>query len=70
MRPWFERVASESNIADAVSRFDFSDMEMLGATEASVDFDVLFSAVCEAIRKQGCSIMDSVSKLVAPRPNA
>ena len=70
VRPWFERVASESNIADAVSRFDFSDMEALGATEAGVDFDVLFCAVCEAIKKRGCPTMDAVSRLVVPRPNA
>ena len=70
MRPWFERVASESNIADAVSRFDFGDMELLGATRADIDFELAFRAVRDAINKHGCPTMGDVSELVAPRPHA
>ena len=43
-RSWYARVASHSNIADAPSRMDFSQLETLGSTRFSVNWDLVLAS--------------------------
>ena len=43
-KSWYARVASHSNIADAPSRMSFEQMETLGCTRFSVDWDLVLAS--------------------------
>ena len=48
--PWFERVSSKDNIADAVSRFDFTEAESQGWLRVHPPLDKVWEVLLRAVR--------------------
>ena len=63
INPWFERVASASNIADAISRFDLSEAARQGWYVAQLDFSVVFEALLAHLRNPAKSPLKMAARL-------
>ena len=47
--PWFERVSSQTNISDKISRQDFSDVARLQASQVPVNFEKVWPLLLDPV---------------------